>query len=223
MRNKRQKSLDGNKTEAAENKFDSPPVQSKDGAMIARKYSIAIMVAVACLVGLVVDRYFLTSSHIGRVYDASSDFDQIYEVVFSKVLNTHQGEFVSVALGRNFTNDVETFTPLPAGLYHRLEIVWSHKGVRLDLLIPPNRINAIWERFEDNGHHMSRFQQYEDVKTQKPIRVYLIDSVCWLGSDEVLVGWSATHANLDAVGGKIRLKCESGLWHVVEETDKWVS
>ena len=188
--------------------------------MITRKSILLACVAVGLFIGIGVDRCFLASPNRGS---ASPDFSSLYELVLSRAVDTNQSELFSVVLAETVTNEVESFTPLPPRLHDRLVAAWKHNGVQLDLLIPPDRIQAVWQEADHDGHKIPSFQKFVEKNTQQMVCVYKIDSICWLGSDEVLVSWSWTEANLSARGSKIRLKFEFGFWHVVEETDRWIS
>ncbi len=177
--------------------------------MSTRKYIAIVVVTVSIFVGVGVDRYLFPSP----------DFDSIYQIVLSRVVDTHNGDLVSVALAHND----DAFTALPPRLQHSLMAAWSHNGSQLDLMIPTDRIHAIYGEVEHGGVKIQDFQRYVDAKTQKAVRVYVIDAIRWLGSDEILVNWSETHGALDARGSTIRLKRTFVFWRVVEETNKWIS
>ena len=188
--------------------------------MITRKSILLACVAVGLFIGIGVGRYFLASPNHGS---ALPDFSSLYELVLSRAVDTNQSELFSVVLAETVTNEVESFTPLPSKLHDRLVAAWKQKGVHLDLLSPPDRIQAIWQEVDLDGHKIPHFQKFVDKNSQQMVRVYKIDSICWLGSDEVLVSWSGTEANLSVRGSKIKLKFEFGFWQWVEETDEWAS
>ena len=188
--------------------------------MITRKSILLACVAVGLFIGIGVDRCFLASPNRGS---ASPDFSSLYELVLSRAVDTNQSELFSVVLAETVTNEVESFTPLPPRLHDRLVAAWKHNGVQLDLLIPPDRIQAVWQEADHDGHKIPSFQKFVEKNTQQMVCVYKIDSICWLGSDELLVSWSGTVANLSAKGSKLRLKFEFGFWQLVEETGGWTS
>ena len=148
-------------------------------SMITRKSILLACVAVGLFIGIGVDRYFLASPNRGS---ASPDFGSLYELVLSRAVDTNQSELFPVVLAETFANEVEAFTPLPPRLHDRLVAAWKQKGVHLDLLIPPDRIHAIWQEVDLDGHKIPHFQKFLEKNTQQMVCVYKIDSICWLGS-----------------------------------------
>jgi hypothetical protein len=179
----------------------------------------AILLAVAVLAGLLLDRYLL----------GGADFDQIYRIVLSRVVGTREGELTAVALAdvdqepSAQGNDDRKLLPLPKSLQARLEIQWALKGVSRKRIISVGRVRPLSGDIERFGVKMKAFEKYVDAETGQGVRLFRIDSVRWLGSSEVLVQWSGTHANLDAIGSTMRLKKFLGFWRVVEESHGWIS
>jgi hypothetical protein len=171
---------------------------------------ISAVAVIGILIGVIVDRCLL----------ASPDFNSIYRIVLSHVVHTRDGELTSVALARN---DDETFAPLPSRLWRSLRRNWSKNGVQLDLLIPTSQIHPLYGEVARDGMKLKAFERYVDSKTQKPVRVFVIDSIRWFGSDEVVVTWSSVYASLDGSGSTLRLKRTLGFWRIVEESHTWIS
>jgi hypothetical protein len=179
--------------------------------MSKRPRVVLSLVAIAIFLGAALDRWVF----------ASPDFDQVYRLVLARVVSTRDEELTAVALAR--LDDDQPFAPLPHRLHQKLLRDWLRNGVKTDLIISPDRIVPTYGEIEREGFKMKAFEMYVDSKTKKPVRVIVIDSIRWLGSDEVLVSWSAVHASLDGGGSTLRLKRTLGFWHVMEETQRWIS
>ncbi len=157
---------------------------------------------------------------LDRCVFAPADFDQIYRLTLARAVKSVGQGATSVALicDRN-----QKFTPLPATMLERLQKDWRRNGIDVEAMIPPDRVETLSEEVVRSGVKGSEFRYYIDSKTHQTVRVFVIDSICWLGKDEILVTWSATHACLDAVRATFRLKRIFGIWKFIEETERWIA